>query len=421
MKTKEITAFESEKHHKLQKRISAGIQSRLQKSLQKRKSDRNNDFSQFKTKIFFRTVLLAVVSIYSIFFLYSFLFSGRFANWTVALFQKLFLISYKEALNLYQQIFRNHMDIIWLSAIVLIFFIMFRIYLNWFTNYFSEINRGIDTLVQEKTEDILLPPELSSTEKKLNFIRHTIIRQKMDTKLAEQRKNDLVMYLAHDLKTPLASVIGYLDLLRDEPQISEELREKYLSISLEKAQRLEELINEFFDIARFNLSDISLQYGRISLTLLLEQLVYEFKPMLDEKNLSCRLDAEEDMLLACDADKIQRVFDNLLRNAVIYSFRDTEINISACRQEDNFLIRFANHGDTIPKDKLERIFEQFYRLDTARSTSSGGAGLGLAIAKQIVELHHGTIDAESEKECTVFTVILPVSPFPPSLPWYDSL
>ena len=223
------------------------------------------------------------------------------------------------------------------------------------------------------------------------------------------RKNDLILYLAHDLKTPLASVIGYLNLLRDERQISEELQERYLSISLAKAERLEDLINEFFDIARFNLTDISLQYSKIDLTRLLEQLAFEFNPMLKEKDLSCSLQMPDEMLLRCDAGKIQRAFDNLLRNAVIYSYPNTEIEIGAERQKDRIVIKFINHGDTIPEENLERIFEQFYRLDISRSTSSGGAGLGLAIAKRIVELHRGTITAKSENELIVFTVTLPVS------------
>ena len=113
--------------------------------------------------------------------------------------------------------------------------------------------------------------------------------------------------------------------------------------------------------------------------------------------------------MRCDANRMQRVFDNLLRNAVIYSFNGTDINITVTRQEDNVMIRFTNHGDTIPVEKLERIFEQFYRLDASRSTSSGGAGLGLAIAKQIVEFHHGTVQARSHDEVIEFEVVLPVS------------
>lgn len=120
-------------------------------------------------------------------------------------------------------------------------------------------------------------------------------------------------------------------------------------------------------------------------------------------------DTAIDLMLRCDANKIQRAFDNLLRNAVIYSYPDTEVNVTVVRQNDDVVIKFINHGDTISKENLERIFEQFYRLDISRSTSSGGAGLGLAISKRIIELHHGTITASSENDLIEFTVTLPAS------------
>lgn len=255
-------------------------------------------------------------------------------------------------------------------------------------------------------QQILLPNALKEVQDGLNGIRETARQNARLAKENEQRKNDLIMYLAHDLKTPLSSVIGYLTLLRDAEEISPQLREKYLSITLDKAERLEDLINEFFEITRFNLSAITLQYSRIDLTRLLEQLVFEFKPMLQAKHLSCNLQAPDHMTVCCDADKMQRVFDNLLRNAVIYSFADGEIQIIAEQSEEGITVLFRNQGDTIPHEKLERIFEQFYRLDAARSTN-GGAGLGLAIAKQIVELHHGTIRADSADEVITFAVKLP--------------
>ena len=221
------------------------------------------------------------------------------------------------------------------------------------------------------------------------------------------------MYLAHDLKTPLASSMGYLNLLRDEPQISQELREKYLSISLAKAKRLENLIDEFLEIAKYNLTTITLQYSEINLTRLLEQLVYEFRPVLEKKGLTCRLTAPEDMMLKCDADKLQRVFDNLLRNAWAYSYEGTQISIEVRESGDCVELRFSNHGGTIPAEKLERIFEQFYRLDPERGTE--GSGLGLAIAKQIVALHKGEITARSREGLTVFAVTLPIPCGSPAL------
>ena len=274
--------------------------------------------------------------------------------------------------------------------------------------YLDDVIDAAKTLSDPDAPAVSLPYELSEVENELNLARAQSRENLRLRRDAEQRKNDLIMYLAHDLKTPLSSVIGYLTLLQDAGEIAPELREKYLSIALDKAERLEDLINEFFEITRFNLSEITLQYSRINLTRLLEQLVFEFEPMLKEKGLRCSLCAPEDMMLRCDGEKLQRVFDNLLRNAVLYSYTDTEITVTVEAQKDKVAVSFKNHGSTIPEEKLARIFEQFYRLDTARSFN-GGAGLGLAIAKQIVELHGGTIAAKSADNMIEFTVAFPLS------------
>lgn len=369
----------------------------------------DKDFQTFYTKVFIRLTVMFFMAVLLIYFLRFTVLRGRFADFIIDFLQSAFLMEYDAAYSLYSQVFRNHMDMIMIIALVIAFLIIFRIFLRWFTKYFEEIGKGMDSLIEDGAAEVSLSPELLPMERKLNTIKHIIATQRRDMSAAEQRKNDLIMYLAHDLKTPLASVIGYLSLLRDEEKISDELREKYLSVSLDKAERLEDLINEFFEISKYNLTTITLQYSKINLRRLLEMLLYEFQPMLKEKNLKCNLHVPEDIIMRCDANRMQRVFDNLLRNAVIYSFNGTDINIRVTRQEENIMISFTNHGDTIPVEKLERIFEQFYRLDASRSTSSGGAGLGLAIAKQIVELHHGTVQARSKDEVIEFEVILPVS------------
>ena len=166
------------------------------------------------------------------------------------------------------------------------------------------------------------------------------------------------------LKTPLTSVIGYLSLLRDEPQISAELRARYTGIALEKALRLEDLINEFFEITRFNLTHLSLETTQIDLVRMLEQLVSEFAPILDEKQLRCILNLPEKLELECDPDKLARVFDNLLRNACNYSFPDSAIAIGAKQAGQSVVLTITNSGKTIPREKLERIFDQFFRLDS---------------------------------------------------------
>ncbi len=378
-----------------------------QQKNKKEKYRHDGSYRQLRNTLFLRTTLLLITDAVLLFIFSDLFLFGRFANFMVGILNRFIYHDYDRALETYQRLFRNHLEWFWLMGLFVIFLVSMWIYLRNFTKYFYEINRGIDALIEENPGEVILSPELSLTERKINHIRHTLEQRKSEAAVAEQRKNDLVVYLAHDLKTPLTSVIGYLTLLRDEGQISEELREKYLSISLEKAERLEDLINEFFEITRFSLSSITLEYSNVNLTRLLEQLTYEFQPMLSEKNLTCSLEMERDMTLRCDVDQMQRVLDNLLRNAVNYSFEGGTIRIGAAQEGDSMKIRFSNRGNTIPKEKLERIFEQFYRLDSARSSRSGGAGLGLAIAKEIVELHQGTITARSEDERIEFEVTLP--------------
>lgn len=262
-------------------------------------------------------------------------------------------------------------------------------------------------LSQPTEEPIRLPPAMKSVEDQLNLAREEALHAQRTAREAEQRKNDLVVYLAHDLKTPLTSVIGYLTLLRDEPQISPELRARYTGIALEKAERLEDLINEFFDITRFNLSHLELEKQTVDLSRMLQQVVSEFEPMLAEEQITCALDLPARMDYPCDPDKLARVFDNLLRNACHYSTPGTEVQISGAETDTSIVLTFHNEGRTIPPEKLERIFDQFFRLDSSRATRTGGAGLGLAIAKEIVELHGGTISAQSWDNQVEFQVTLP--------------
>jgi len=375
----------------------------------KNKLDYNREYKEFRNKLLSRALIVVISSAVIIYFIFGVLLEERFVKAGYWFLNSVLKIDHNVLLYLYEQIHMNNIPLIAIITCIVLCFILLRFFLNEYTKYFIEIHRGIDALIKEDDGEVVLSPQLSATEKKINQIKHTLEKRKMDAQLAEQRKNDLIVYLAHDLKTPLTSVIGYLTLLRDENQISEELREKYLSISLDKAERLEDLINEFFEITRFNLSNITLEYSKVNLTRLLKQLVYEFNVMFAAKNLKCSLDIAPDIILKCDVDKLQRVFDNLLHNAVNYSYKDTTLKISAEQDDKQVTITFMNCGTTIPEEKLERIFEQFFRLDSSRSSKSGGAGLGLAIAKEIVELHQGTIVAHSVNEWTCFKVTLPVS------------
>jgi two-component system sensor histidine kinase VanS len=169
------------------------------------------------------------------------------------------------------------------------------------------------------------------------------------------------------------------------------------------------LINEFFEITRFSLKNLTLDTARINLTRMIEQIVDEFRPLLAPKGLSCSVKVDQENIISGDANKLERVFDNLVRNAIAYSYENSEIEISAVRNEQGVTIGIRNQGDTIPEHKLNHIFEQFYRLDASRNTARGGAGLGLAIAKEIVALHQGTITASSKNGTIEFSIFLPAT------------
>lgn len=265
--------------------------------------------------------------------------------------------------------------------------------------YIDEITMGVEKIISDNSQPVAMDDgELYVVGEQLNQIRESYRRSAEEAKEAVQRKNDLIMYLAHDLKTPLTSVIGYLSLLQEEEEISTQMRKRYLGIARQKAERLEELINEFFEITRFNLSEIVLELSAVNVTTMLEQIAYEFRPLLAQKNLTYRLDLEKEVYLVCDVDKLSRVFDNLLRNAINYSYEEGEILITMRCEGEMAEIVFTNSGPTIPEEKRKRIFEQFFRMESARSTKTGGAGLGLAIAREIVRSHRGELTCESADE-----------------------
>jgi two-component system sensor histidine kinase VanS len=338
---------------------------------------------------------------------YRFVWRGNAGDLLVSLFQSVFRVRHGQALDVYQYVFRQNSEIIFIGGVAVTFIALLRFSLERFTRYFDSINHGINALIEDDGSAIVLTPEMEAIEKKLNTVRLTLKQRSRDAQLAEQRKNDLVMYLAHDIKTPLTSIIGYLSLLDEGTDTLPEQRAKYARIALDKAYRLEQLIDEFFEITQYSLQTMTLTKKNIDLYYMLTQMADEFYPQLAASGKRAVIHAPEDLTVSGDPDKLARVFNNILKNAVAYSDDNSVIDITAGISGDVASVTFANTG-SIPQDKLAAIFEKFYRLDGAGFSDKGGAGLGLAIAQEIVAQHGGRIYAESDDRRAAFTVELPV-------------
>lgn len=333
------------------------------------------------------------------------LFQGKLLNLIIGILMKMNL-SQAEADVIYQNIFRANRDVFQWIGFMLLFLVGYYAALSKTANYLKNIGDGIDNVLSNSKQPIELETELEPIAEKLNTMKMTLARKKRMAQESEQRKNDLVVYLAHDLKTPLTSVIAYLSMLDEKPDMPPEERKKYIHIAHTKAIRLSELISEFFEITKFNLQNIRLEKETINLSLMLEQIMDEFYAVFADNNLTGNIYTEEDLMVEGDPDKLARVFDNLLRNAVAYSYRGTNIDVRAYGEGVAVVIVFSNQGEPIPKQKLQTVFEKFYRADNSRSSQTGGAGLGLSVAKEIVELHEGTIEAFSDIQSTRFVVRL---------------
>ena len=311
--------------------------------------------------------------------------------------------------NIYELVFERayFIFIIFGTTLIIVLSLLYKL-LNKIFSYVFAVSESADKLFDKNVEYINLPPEMVEVEKKLNHFKTEAIKNERLARENEQKKDELIVYLAHDIKTPLTAMIGYLSLLSEIKDMPQEQRNRYIDIALDKSYRLEYLINELFDVARFNSEKIVLEKEEINLNLMLEQIADDFYPTLKEMNKKINFTSDEKTILYADPDKLSRVFNNLIKNAVNYSKENTDIDISILNKENQATVKITNKGKQIPKEKLDKIFEKFYRLDSSRTSKTGGSGLGLAIAKEIVELHGGRIYAESDMKETTFSVILPI-------------
>ncbi len=276
-------------------------------------------------------------------------------------------------------------------------------YIDTLSQGLMEISKGVlDHVVAIKGKD-----ELSVLGENINYMAQALKKMKEREKQAEQNRDMLIVNVSHDLRTPLTSIIGYVKLIK-EKYIEKDEISKYIDILDYKSQNLEERINDLFEYTKLTSCDIELEKMEISLNEFMRQIVEGIMPVCSQNNLNILLEQpEEELYVNIDPVKMVRVFENIVINAVRYSNKPSDITIKVSKQQPGAIVSIKNEGKPIKKEDYSKIFDRSYRTDGARNSQTGGSGLGLSIAKSIVELHKGNIWVESEENKVILYVLLP--------------
>ncbi len=250
--------------------------------------------------------------------------------------------------------------------------------------------------------------ELAEVAHSINAMAAKLHRSILDERHAEQTKNDLITGVSHDLRTPLTSILGFLEVINQDRYRDEVELRHYTDIAYQKAISLKKLIDDLFEFTRIN-NGMPLSVVELDLVGFIRQLAEEFVPQLEQAGMTCRIDADaETLTVSADGDLLVRSFGNLISNAIRYGRKNPVIDIAIRRSGEEAIVEIANYGDPIPERDLPFIFDRFYRVERSRSQETGGTGLGLAITKSIIDVHGGSIGVSSRKDKTVFTTRLPL-------------
>ena len=280
-------------------------------------------------------------------------------------------------------------------------------------DYITRLSTAIQNISEgdlNTTVDVVGDDEFSAMAANLNKMVEDIRRLMDKERESERTKNELITNIAHDLRTPLTSIIGYLELLSGpNSNMSAEMEKKYINITYTKAKRLEKLIEDLFGFTKLNYGKVSMKVTKVDIVKLLSQLLEEFYPNFMDKDLAYELQSNVPAkIINADGNLLARLFDNLINNAIKYGAEGKRIVVKIHAAESTVTVSVTNYGYVIPKEELPLLFEKFYRVEQSRSSNTGGTGLGLAIARNIVEMHGGTIGVTSDLNGTVFTVRLQV-------------
>ena len=313
-----------------------------------------------------------------------------------------------------QAIEKQHTAVVLLYLIlgILLFSVTFMILQEPYIRYISRISEAVQNISEGDLNtviDVIGDDEFSSMAANLNHMAADIKKLMEKERESERTKNELITNVAHDLRTPLTSIIGYLELLAGNQQVPADMQHKYIEIAYGKSRRLQKLIEDLFGFTKLNCGKIAMHVGQIDIVKLLGQLVEEAYPNFVEKGLSYDLQSNVPAkIINADGNLLARLFDNLIGNAIKYGADGKRVLVKIHAESETVTVSVTNYGYVIPADELPLIFNKFYRVEQSRSSSTGGTGLGLAIAKEIVDMHGGTISVASDLNGTVFTVKLQV-------------
>lgn len=299
------------------------------------------------------------------------------------------------------------------TSACLLFFIFYLFALSRPTiRYLMRISQGIEQIAGGNF-DSRLPvrggDELGALADNINKMTAQLKLSIEEERRAERTKAELVTNVSHDLRTPLTSIIGYLGLIEEDRYRDEVELRHYAQIAYEKSMRLKTMIDDLFEFTRTS-GGMGLRLSPINLTQMLGQLAAQFRLQFEQAEMECLLSLpNHPIFVDADGDKLVRVFENLIVNAIQYGKDGRQVDIAVWSDSGQAIVEIANHGEPLPASIIPLLFERFYRGEHSRSRNTGGSGLGLAIAKNIVELHNGVISAASDQGRTSFTVRLPLA------------
>ncbi|WP_278589774.1 sensor histidine kinase [Limosilactobacillus pontis] len=243
----------------------------------------------------------------------------------------------------------------------------------------------------------------------VNALVDSAVQSMDDERKIEKSKDELIINVSHDLRTPLTSIIGYLGLIEDKQYQNEEDILKYTHIAYEKAKQMKNLVDDLFEYTKVQQHGAPVNIMRVDLNQLLEQLTASFALEADRRGIEISSKVVPNpLMIEADPEKLGRVFNNLVANAFKYGNGASYIRITAHQEQDKVVVKVANDGTPIPEKAQSHLFERFYRAEASRSRATGGTGLGLAIVKSIVDLHHGQVTVSSDADETAFIVTLPL-------------